>query len=161
MFKKMKQAERSRLLRRGGERAIYTREIWERENVGLSYLMIFMHFFSVPLSFFLSFFLFLVVENKGFGSDKELLEKGLDQTRSCWKRVWDQTSSCWRRIWGFRFRQAFGLEKRFGFWGQILVFIRMESWDMGGMCHWGVCLKWYFILFFFEDLGNRKWIYVR
>ncbi len=72
-----------------------------------------LHALLLCSTFFLSFFLFLVVEDKGFGSDKELLEKGLDQTRSCWKRVWDQTSSCWRRIWGFRFRQAFGIEKRF------------------------------------------------
>jgi hypothetical protein len=63
-----------------------------------------LHALLLCSTLFVSFFLFLVVEDRGFGSDKELLEKGLDQTRSCW-----------RRIWGFGFRQAFGLEKRFGF----------------------------------------------
>jgi hypothetical protein len=96
-----------------------------------------LHALLLCSTLFVCLFLFLVVEDKGFGSDKELLEKVLDQTRSCWKRVWDQTSSCWRRIWGFGFRQAFGFEKRlvfeekFGF----LIGWNPEIW---GECEVGV-----------------------
>ncbi len=146
MFKKMKQAERSRLLRRG-EREILL-ERFEREKMWVcltwwsSCTSSLFHF----VCFFLSFsccwrqriWVRQGVVREGFGSDKKLLEKDLG--------IWVQTSIWVReKIWVLR---------------KDLGFIRMKSWDMGGMWGWGVCLKRYFILFFFEDLGNRKWIWV-
>jgi hypothetical protein len=115
--------------------------------VGLSYFDD-LHALLLCSTLFVCFFLFIVVEDKGFGSDKELLEKVLDQTRSCWKRVWDQASSCWRRIWGFRVRQAFGLEKRFMF-EERFGFLLGWNPEIWGGCEVGVFVS-NGILFFFS-----------
>lgn len=63
-----------------------------------------LHALLLCSTLFVCFFLFLVVEDKGFGSDKELLEKGLGSDKELL------------------------LEKDLGIWVQTSIWVREKIW---------------------------------